>query len=161
MTRLRAPLSRASWRIDLLGTATRFGVAACVAAVFATGVAKLNDVLGLYDLYADTNAAATYALRAHTYPGWSSAGGQVLEDARLWMPEDAAYRVVLGPQFDEVGATDFTRYMLLWFLLPRRPTESKSAKWVFCYGCDETVLSGRFRVLSYSPGGPAFGRVVP
>ena len=144
-----------------LGALIRLGVVICAAVAITTATIRLDDVLGVYDLRADTNAASTYDQRAHTYPGWSTAGGKVLEDARLWMPEHATYRVVLGPGFDEARSTDFTRHMLLWFLLPRRPTESDSAKWVFCYGCNDTTLGERLRVLSHVEGGPSFGRVLP
>lgn len=162
MTGVRAHLSSVLERTGFrpgLGSALRLGVVACVAAACATTAARFDDVLGLYDLHADTNSASTYDQRAHTYPGWSAAGGRVLEDARLWMPEDATYRVVLGTEFDEVRSEDFTRHMLLWYLLPRRPTASRSAKWVFCYGCDDAVLE-EVRVLSSAEGGPVFGRLL-
>lgn len=164
MTDVAGGPSRASDRTKLrtlLDTTLRLGVVVCVAVAAAIAAIRLNDALGLYDLRADMNAAATHEQRAHTYPGWAVAGGRVMEDARLWMPEDASYRVNFGPGFDGVRSSDFTRDMLLWFLLPRRPTRSASAEWVFCYGCDDAALGNRFKVLSRADGGPSFGRMLP
>jgi hypothetical protein len=73
------------------------------------------------------------------------------------MPDDATYRIVLGPRWDNLDGTvaaDFLRY----FLLPRRDTDSRSAPWVFCYGCDRAELPG-FEVLSKGRDGISFGRV--
>ena len=68
----------------------------------------------------------------------------VIEDARLWMPEDARYRVVRGPRWDN-ARRGCRRGFLTWFLLPRRETDSSSAPWVFCYGCDLAALGRRLR----------------
>lgn len=122
---------------------------------------KLRSALGIFDLRADTNAAYTYSQRAHTHPEWSPVGGQVLEAARLWMPTEARYRVVYGPVFDPARTSDFTHILLHWFLLPRRPTASDSAEWVFCYGCDDSTLGERFERLAGVGGGPTFGRMRP
>lgn len=164
MTEVARRLSRASERAKiraLLDTAIRLGVVVCVAVAVTTAAMKLDDVLGILDLRADTNAAYRYDQRNHTLPEWAAAGGKVLEDARLWMPEDATYRVVLGREFDGIRSADFTRHFLLGFLLPRRPTGSNSAEWVFCYGCDDATLGDRFEVLSRVDGGPSFGRMLP
>lgn len=130
----------------------------CVAVSLGTAVVKLPGVLGVFDARADANSTLTYAQRAHTHPEWAPEGGNVLETARLWMPEDAEYRVVFGPTFDRKRTTDFTHELLVGFLLPRRPTESTRAPWVFCYGCDETMLE-RLDILAAVEGGPTFGRV--
>lgn len=114
-----------------------------------------------FDSRADTNSALTHEQRAHTDPSWSPAAGRVMEDARLWMPEDARYRVILAPGSNAARSPDFSRALLLWYLLPRRPTTSPSAEWVFCYGCDEETFDTRFHVLSHAPGAPLFGRLRP
>ena len=116
-------------------------------------------MLGIFDLRADNNAASTYSERAHTHPEWFAAAGDVLETARLWMPEDARYRVVFGPRFDRTRSPDFTHLLLYGFLLPRRPTSSEDAKWVFCYGCTDATLGDEFQVLARLEGGPTFGRL--
>ena len=141
------------------GAVLGLGVVACVAASVALVVVKLDDALGFFDQQADVNASLGYEQRAHTYPGWSPAAGRVLEDARLWMPEDAEYRVVFLPGFDPERTSDFSRYFLLNFLLPRRPTSSASTEWVICYGCENGGLGGGFELLSSTEGGPSFGRM--
>lgn len=144
-----------AWR----GQVLTWGVVACVGAALATAVVKLDDALGIFDHRADLNSTYTYAQRTHTHPEWSPVAGRVLEDARLWMPEDARYRVVYGPRFDPAETSDLSHVLMLGFLLPRRPTSSESAEWVFCYGCDSGTLGPRFDVLSAADGGPAFGRI--
>jgi hypothetical protein len=141
--------------------AMRVGVVLCVGMAFAAAALKWSTTLLIYAGRADANSSYTYSQRAHTHPEWSPEGGRVLEDARLWMPEDARYRVVLGPEFDPETSSDFTRYLLLEFLLPRRPTTSSSAPWVFCYGCTSATLGRRFEILSQAGGGPTFGRMRP
>lgn len=142
----------------MLATVVRAGVVLCIAVALGTAVVKLPDVLGVFDQRADANSELTYAQRSHTHPEWAPEGGNVLETARLWMPEDAEYRVVFGPDFDRKQTVDFTRHLLVGFLLPRRPTHSASTPWVFCYGCDEQML-GQLEVLASVEGGPTFGRV--
>ena len=137
----------------------RAGVVLCVAIALGTAVVKLPDVLGVFDARADANAALTYAQRSHTHPEWAPESGNVLETARLWMPEDAEYRVVYGPGFDHDVSADFTHHFLYGFLLPRHPTRSERAPWVFCYGCDEQTLA-KLEVLAAVEGGPTFGRVL-
>ena len=84
--------------------------------------------------------------------------GKVIEDARLWMPEDAAYRVVRGRRYPETGYSYWAQYFLNGFLLPRRQTTSEAARWIFCFGCSDATL-GRLRVLSDDRDGLVFGRV--
>lgn len=139
----------------------RAGVVGCVTVGLISGGSRLMGVLGVYDLRADTNSALTYEQRLHTEPNWSPGAGRVLEDARLWMPGDARYRVIVAPGFDAARTHDFSRELLLWYLLPRRPSESTSTDWVFCYGCDEDTLGDRFHVLARADGGPWFGRMGP
>lgn len=139
----------------------RLGVVACVAAAVGTAGLKLDDALGIFDLRADLNAASTYSQRTHTHREWSVAAGDVLETARLRMPEDARYRVVLDPSFDASVSADFTRQLLPTLLLPRRQTASEDAEWLFCYGCDESTFDRRFEVIAQVAGGPMFGRARP
>ena len=64
--------------------------------------------------------------------------------------------IVLGPRWDNLDgqvAADFLKY----FLLPRKEVEARSARWVFCYGCDPAGL-GSFEVLSRGRDGILFGR---
>jgi len=84
----------------------------------------------------------------------------VIEDARLWMPRDAEYGIVLGPRWDNLDgqvAADFLKY----FLLPRRETSAESAPWVFCYGCDVAGLGVGFEILSRGRDGIVFGQMRP
>ena len=129
--------------------AIRLGVVACVAAAAYIGAARLDDTVAVFDFRADLNASASY--RDRTYlPGRGLAGSwRVLEDARLWMPRDARYRVVEGPAVG-VETHRYARFFLLGLLLPRRQTESTSAPFVFCYGCTPSTLGPRFHVLSRS-----------
>ena len=95
-----------------------------------------------YERRGDLRSASAHLSRL-VVRGRASLGGR--------SPLDAGRRDLSGRRWPRVrreGSTDFTRHMLLWFLLPRRPTESESAKWVFCYGCDDTMLGERFRILS-------------
>lgn len=66
---------------------------------------------------------------------------------------------MLGPRisgehrFTRLVVADFLRY----YLFPRRQTESPSAPWVLCYGCDPSSLAG-FEVLSDNGDGIVLGR---
>ena len=141
----------------LVGFAVRAGVILCVGAAALAGVIKLDDTLGVYDSAADRNASIGYRERAHPQPVVAGSG-KVLEDARLWMPEDAAYRVVRGRRYAETGYSYWAQYFLNGFLLPRRQTTSEEARWVFCFGCGAATL-GRLRVLSDEGDGLVFGKV--
>ena len=138
----------------------RLAVVACVAAAVGTAAVKLPDALGIFDLRADINATSTYSERTHTHREWSPAGGNVLERARLLMPETAQYRVVFGPAWSRSAGADFTHRLLYGFLLPRRPTRAEDVEWVFCYGCDDRTLGDGFEIIAGVVGGPTFGRMV-
>lgn len=128
----------------------------CAVVVAVSALARLDETLGLFDYRADRNAGLTYLDREYGDRGWAP-DRRVIEDARLWMPQDATYRIVLGPEWDNLDGTvaaDFLRY----FLLPRRDTESGSTHWVFCYACDLSEEGG-FEVLSTGRDGIRFGRV--
>jgi hypothetical protein len=129
--------------------AVRAGVVLCVAAAAYIGAARLDDTVAVFDFRADLNASASY--RDRTYlPGRGLAGSwRVLEDARLWMPRDASYRVVEGPAAG-LETRRYARFFLLGLLLPRRQTDSASAPFIFCYGCTRSTLGPHVHVLSRS-----------
>jgi hypothetical protein len=142
--------------------AVRLAVIACVALATALGALRLDEVLGLFDWRADRNAARGYVERLYADEGIAGSRS-VVEDAIAWMPTDARYRVLVGPHmsvennFTRLLAPDFLRFLLL----PRRQTQSASAEWLFCYGCDAAELPGRFEVLSNGGNGVRFGRLRP
>jgi hypothetical protein len=135
----------------------RVGVVVCIAFAAYVAAARLDDTIAVFDFRADLNASLTY--RDRTYlPGLGLAGDwRVLEDARLWMPRDAVYRVV---EKENVGQETrrYARFFLLGLLLPRRQVDSVKAEYAFCYGCVPATLGRRFQVLSSSPNGFVFGR---
>ena len=65
----------------------------CTVVVAASGLGRLDETLGLFDYRADRNAGLTYLDREYGDRGWAP-DRRVIEDARLWMPEDARYRIV-------------------------------------------------------------------
>jgi hypothetical protein len=137
--------------------AIRAGVVVCVLAAALAGLSRLDETLGLFDWRADHNASLAYLDREYGDRGWAL-DRRVIEDARLWMPRDAAYATVLGPRWDNLDgqvAADFLKY----FLLPRLETDVGSASWVFCYACDVAQLGPDFEVLSEGRDGILFGRV--
>ena len=127
----------------------RVGVVVCVAVAAYVGAARLEDTIAVFDFRADLNASLTY--RDRTYlPGLGLAGDwRVLEDARLWMPSGATYRVVEEPGINS-ETRRYARFFLLGLLLPRRQVDSPSAEYAFCYGCTPSTLGRRFEVLSKS-----------
>lgn len=139
--------------------AIRAGVVLCVVAAAVAGIGRLDETLGLFDWRADRNASLGYLDREYGDRGWAL-DRRVIEDARLWMPPDAEYAIVLGPSWDNLDgqvAADFLKY----FLLPRKEVSSTgSAPWAFCYGCDVDEL-GSFDVLSRGRDGILFGRARP
>lgn len=137
----------------------RWGVVACVGLAGFAAILKFDDTVGFFDLKADQNAAQSYTARSYPPAPWTAGSPTVLEDARLWMPESATYRVVKGPLFDINKHSGYGRYFLLGSMLPRRQTESTSAPWVFCYGCGPDTLGPGIEVLSDSGDGVVFGRV--
>jgi len=122
----------------------------------ATSVSALTDALDGSAFWADRNSSLDYAARSVPYA--EAVGSQkVAEDARLWMPEDATYRIVNAPDLQgplEWAAPDF----LAAFLLPRRQTDGKTP-WIFCFHCDPSTLGGDFEVLSDGGDGVLFGRL--
>jgi hypothetical protein len=125
----------------------------------AAGILKLDDALGVFDLRADRNSSYSYRERTYPRADWVAGDGAVIEHARLWMPADATYRVVIGPHFDRLGYSKFAPYFILGRLLPRRQTKSAEAPWVFCYGCDRSTLGKRFELLKGNHPALVFGRI--
>jgi hypothetical protein len=135
----------------------RIGVVATVAVACLLGAGRLDNAVAVFDFRADENHASTFTERTYpeidTLPG----GARVLEDARLWMPEDAAYRVVYGrPELEQrFGNVAYFLFLLMW---PRAPVEDESAPWAFCYGCTPSTLDRGHEVLSDSGQGFLFAR---
>lgn len=146
-------------RTDRRLTAARSGAVLCTVVAAVAGVARLDEALGLFDWRADMNAGRSYLERFYGDEGVVP-DRSVVEEARARMPEDAAYSVVIGPGAPERGSwhpnlvADFLRY----FLVPRRQTDSRSAEWIFCLGCDVSALGDRFVVLARGDGRFSFGR---
>ena len=144
--------------MSALQVAVRVGVAACVVGAMLLGAGRLDNALAIFDFQADTNLALSHNDR--TYPeieglaGWTT----VLEDARLWMPEDATYRVVDGPREHVETSFASLRTYLSVLLMPRRETQVESALWAFCYGCTPSTLAPEYEVLSDSGDGLLFAR---
>ena len=153
---------KARRRVDVPRPWIRASVVACVLVTAAICVFRIDHVLGLFDWRADQNAALGYLERIYADAGVVG-DRRVVEEARVWMPDDATYRVVYGPRLRADNryvrpiAADFLKY----FLLPRRQTTSTSARWVFCYGCDTSALGPGFVVLADGGDGILFGRVGP
>jgi len=135
----------------------RLGVVLCVALGIVVGALGFSDSLHGSSFWADRHGALGYMGRS--VPREDVVGSsKVVEDARLWMPPDARYRVVAGPELTgprQWAAPDF----LQGFLLPRRQVQSGYAPWVLCYGCDTSALGGTFELLSDDGKGVVFGRV--
>jgi len=135
----------------------RLGVVICVVVATIVAVTAFPDALDGSARWADRNSALDY--RSRSVPYQEAVGSQqVVEDARLWMPEDATYRIVNAPDLQgplQWAAPDF----LAGFLLPRRQTESTDTPWVFCFSCDVSALGEDFEVLSDDDSGVIFGRI--
>ena len=137
--------------------AARIGVVACVAATGLLGAGRLDDTVAVFDYRADVNAAATFNQRTYPEIEFLPGGDVVMEDARLWMPDDARYRVVAGSAAleSEVGPL---RTLLVVLLMPREQTHDESAPWVFCYRCSPSTLGPGYEVIADSGHGFQFAR---
>jgi hypothetical protein len=138
--------------------AVRVGVIACVAVACLIGAGRLDNALAVFDFEADSNAVATYSDRVYPEVDGLESWARVIEDARLWMPEDASYRLVAGPSVPVGTTTGSLRIYLDVLLMPRRRTELESEPWVFCHGCTRATLGPAFEVLSDSGHGLVFAR---
>jgi hypothetical protein len=138
--------------------AVRVGVIACVAFACVIGAGRLDDALAVFDFEADANARAVFNERVYPEIDGLESWARVIEDARLWMPEDASYRVVDRSSVPTGTTTGSLRIYLDVLLMPRRRTELESEPWVFCYGCTRATLGPAFEVLSDSGHGLVFAR---
>lgn len=133
-------------------------VAICVVVTSVLGLVRMDEVMGLFDWRADRNAAQEYLEREYA-DGGAVMQREVIEAARRFIPRDATYRVVVGPNLRNEGR--FTRLVvadfLKTFLLPRR--QAPDATWVICYGCDTDQLGGSFEVVVEGRDGVVLGRV--
>lgn len=141
-----------------LQIAIRVGVVACVAAACLLGAGKLDVAVAVFDFQADANVAATFSERTYPDVEWLVGSAKVMEDARLWMPDDATYRVMHGPRLSLEQRLGSLRFFLLVLLLPRDQTQLESAPWVFCYACTRSTLGAAYEVLSDSGHGLLFAR---
>jgi hypothetical protein len=130
-------------------------VVVVVALAVVAGATRLDEALGLLDWRADVNASRSYLDRTYADDGLVVESRRVVEDARLLMPEDATYRILIGASEAGVRFRDVAPDFLRYFLLPRR--ESDDATYVFCLDCDVAALGEDFEVLS-EEGGIVFGR---
>jgi hypothetical protein len=140
--------------------AVRVGVVACVAAACLLGAGRLDNALAVFDFRADANVAATFGERTYPDVEWLVGGGKVMEDARLWMPEDASYRVVGGPGSSQARSRSL-RFFLFVLLQPRARSELESTPWAFCFGCTSATLGPEYEILSDSGHGFLFARRRP
>lgn len=144
--------------MSALKVAVRVGVVACVAAACLVGAGRLDDAIAVFDFHADANMAATFSERTYPDIEWLVGGATVMEDARLWMPEDARYRVVHGAGPLGARRAESLRFFLRVLLMPRRQTQLESAPWVFCHDCTPSLLGTGYEVLSDSGHGFLFAR---
>jgi hypothetical protein len=135
----------------------RIGVVVCVFLTLAVTIRWLfHDALPGQNHWASLNASQTYAER--TFPSDEFIGsGHVAEDARLWMPRNATYRVFVGEKYQNTPWGWAAPNFLAGFLLPRVRDDS-NGRWVICLGCDSDALGKRFHVLSNGGNGVVFGR---
>lgn len=140
-----------------LRIAVRVGVVACVAAAALVGAARLDTALAVFDGQADSNDSATFVERTFPEIDTLSGASKVMEDARLWMPEDASYRVMYGsPSLERrLGNVAFFLFLLMW---PRTQSQIEPAPWVFCYRCRDSYLGPEYEILSDSGQGLRFAR---
>jgi hypothetical protein len=138
--------------------ALRIGVVICVGAACLLGAGRLDNAIAVFDFQADANYEATHIERTYPQIEWLPDGGRVMEDARLWMPAGAAYRVRHGPAAKAAKSLEDFLFVLL---RPRRQTTSPSAPWVFCNGCTRPLLGPEYEVLSDSGRGFLFARKRP
>ena len=144
--------------MSALRIAVRVGVVACVAVACLLGAGKLDDAVAVFDFGADANAVATFTERTYPVIDFLPEGRRVMEDARLWMPEDATYRVIHGPRLSAESRSGPLRTFLAVLLMPRSRTQLESVPWVFCHGCTPSMLAPEYEVLSDSGHGFVFAR---
>ena len=136
----------------------RIGVVICVVLTLAVTLRWFfHDALPGQDHWASLNSNETYAER--TFPSDEFIGsGHVAEDARLWMPRSASYRVVVGSKVQGSPWDWAAPNFLAGFLFPRKRDDAH-AQWVICLGCDVSSLGSGFKPLSDAGNGVVFGRL--
>ncbi|HXG76902.1 MAG TPA: hypothetical protein VNJ53_10060 [Gaiellaceae bacterium] len=109
---------------------------------------------------ARAHLATPYLDRLYLEPFRLVGDPRVIEDARLWMPEEATYRVVTGPnvRLRKPATLESAIALVRFHLMPRRLVAGP-AGWVLCYGCRRSLLGDRFQVLSDGGNGVVFGRM--
>jgi hypothetical protein len=151
----RALTQAAEWGSWPYGVA-RLGVVLAVALILGLLPGAFRDAFQGNAHWTAHNAALSYIERS-VPPADAVGSSKVAEDARLWMPQNARYRVVIGPNLS--GPLPWsTPEFLTTFLLPRRQTGSADARWIFCVHCSRSQLNP-IDVLSDSGDGIVFGRV--
>jgi hypothetical protein len=143
--------------VSALRIAVRIGVVLCVAAACLLAAGELEDAVAVFDFQADANVAATFNERTYPEIEFLPGGATVIEDARLWMPEDATYRVVSGPSLSEAWSSSLPTVLFV-LLMPRSQTQLESAPWLFCHSCTPSTLGPEYEVLSDSGHGFVFAR---
>jgi hypothetical protein len=133
------------------------GVVVCVLLTLAVTLRWLfHDALPGQDHWASLNASETYAER--TFPMDDLIGsGHVAEDARLWMPRGATYRVSVGDKYANTPWGWAAPNFLAGFLFPRERDDANGT-WIICLGCDTDSLGEGFHILSNGGNGVVFGR---
>ncbi len=101
----------------------RLGVVACVGVACLVGAGRLDDAVAIFDFRADASAAASFRERTYPEHPWVAGSAKVLDDARLWIPEDAEYRVVEGRELAISESSGYGRHFLRTLLLPRVQTD--------------------------------------
>jgi hypothetical protein len=135
----------------------RLGAAAFVGLLLLVTLVRLfDDALPGQNHWATLNSEHTYAQR--TFPSDEFIGSaRVAEDARLWMPRDARYRILVGPGLENSPWSYAAPGFLTGFLLPRRRVFEGDAPWVICIRCDRSTTN--LEVLSDGGNGIVFGRL--
>ena len=137
----------------------RLGAIMCVGLTLVVSLRFLvHDALPGQQSWSTRNSGQTYSER--TFPQDELIGsGKVAEDARLWMPLTASYRLAIGEKEKYSPWSWAAPNFLLGFLAPRKRNDSPSAEWILCLGCDVSSLGTNFEVLSNGGNGVIFGRL--
>jgi hypothetical protein len=131
--------------------------AAVVAAVF--GAIYLAKAVSDLDRTASTNSKQSYDDREIAGGNSIVVDQQAAYQARALIPENARFRVVVGPHLRE--RTDLTETFVgdwfTYFLMPRRPADD--ASWIICYGCETSSLGRPYKPRWSDDVGISIGRL--
>jgi hypothetical protein len=135
------------------------GAIICVALTLVVSFWWLvRDALPGQQHWATQNAESSYTQR--TFPRDDLIGSShVAEDARLWMPRTASYRIVVGESKRYSPWSWAAPNFLAGFLLPRTRNDAPDTGWIICLGCERSTLGPHFEALSDGHNGVVFGRV--